>query len=338
MSKIDPRWWIVLLGLSFATNYAFNNIFLPFTGIPERGIQFRLSDDSPRVWRVDIGSPAALAGVLPEDLIEAANGRETRTITDYYLQEQLLARDAHLALTLERGNERKGINIVWSGSYFQSLNNLNRSAFIFWALIGALELAFAFSLSLSRPTDPSALSAAVFLAVLTTLNAQSAGWASSFRGLPWLIKPIIFTVCLIALEIPFFGFVFCSNFPRPVIRKRKYWILVCLPALFIYLFLIALNSILLFGRNPELLLKSDIGVIYKHLQLQIVAVLLAYAVGSVVAIIINFRRCDRVERRRLKLMLVGALIGLGSVVPAAIIHDLVYSDLISRSGFISIAF
>ena len=338
MSKIDPRWWIVLLGLSFATNYAFNNIFLPITGIPELGIQFRLSDDSPRVWRVDIGSPAALAGVLPEDLIEAANGRETRTITDYYLQEQLLARDAHLALTLERGNERKVINIVWSGSYFQSLNNLNRSAFIFWALIGALELAFAFSLSLSRPTDPSALSAAVFLAVLTTLNAQSAGWASSFRGLPWLIKPIIFTVCLIALEIPFFGFVFCSNFPRPVIRKRKYWILVCLPALFIYLFLIALNSILLFGRNPELLLKSDIGVLYKHLQLPIVAVLLAYAVGSVVAIIINFRRCDRVERRRLKLMLVGALIGLGSVVPAAIIHDLVYSDLISRSGFISIAF
>jgi len=338
MSKIDPRWWIVLLGLSFATNYAFNNIFLPITGIPELGIQFRLSDDSPRVWRVDIGSPAALAGVLPEDLIEAANGRETRTITDYYLQEQLLARDAHLALTLERGNERKVINIVWSGSYFQSLNNLNRSAFIFWALIGALELAFAFSLSLSRPTDPSALSAAVFLAVLTTLNAQSAGWASSFRGLPWLIKPIIFTVCLIALEIPFFGFVFCSNFPRPVIRKRKYWMLVCLPALFIYLFLIALNSILLFGRNPELLLKSDIGVIYEHLQLPIVAVLLAYAVGSVVAIIINFRRCDRVERRRLKLMLVGALIGLGSVVPAAIIHDLVYSDLISRSGFISIAF
>ena len=100
----------------------------------------------------------------------------------------------------------------------------------------------------------------------------------------------------------------------------------------IYLFLIGLNFPLLFGKKPELLLESHIGVIYQYLQLPIVTILIAYTVSSVAAIVVNYRRCDTIERRRIKLMLVAALIGLASVVPAAIIHDLIYSDLISRSG------
>jgi sigma-B regulation protein RsbU (phosphoserine phosphatase) len=72
--------------------------------------------------------------------------------------------------------------------------------------------------------------------------------------------------------------------------------------------------------------------------LPFVVIIAAYAIGAVFAIVINYRRCDIVERRRIKLMLVGALIGIASVVPAAIIHDLTNSDLISRSGLVSIGF
>src|SRR4051812_48122999 len=124
--KIDPRWWIGILALSFGANYAFNNCFLPFSGMPGLGIQFRLGDENPRIFKVDPTSPAGLAGIAPGDLIVGVDGRGILSINDYFLQEQLLGGDARFQLTIKRAGQRKIVDVFWKGSYFHSLSPINQ--------------------------------------------------------------------------------------------------------------------------------------------------------------------------------------------------------------------
>jgi sigma-B regulation protein RsbU (phosphoserine phosphatase) len=338
MSKIPARWWIGALALTFVANFLVANFYLPFVATPAVGIQFRFDSDDARVWKVEAGSPALAAELRSGDLIKAVSGQPIHSANEYYLREQLISARAPFILTVDRAGVLQDVTVPLSGSYFSSLGSLNRFALIFWSFVAALELILALGLALSRPSDRTALLAAVFIAVLTTLNGQSAGLITAFRALPIVVKALISPVLLISIGIPFFAFLFFANFPRPLFRSRGKWIAVCLPAFVIYCFTAILNFPLLFGSHPELLFQSWTGRLFLDLQLPLVVIIAAYSIAAVAAIIVNFRRCDLAERRRIKLMLVGALIGLCSVAPAAIIHDLTNSDLISRSGVISVAF
>jgi serine phosphatase RsbU (regulator of sigma subunit) len=332
------RCLIAAIATPFLFSFIFSGVYLPLDGVPPLGIEVHAGNDEPTVWRVDPNSPAADAGMLSGDKIREFNGTRVRQLNDYLIPEQLIVPNSPARISVERDGHQLELVLEPRGSYFTSVTHLNKIAIIFWALLGILELILAATLAFGRPTNGSALAAALFLAALTTINSQSAGLTTAFRGLPFLIKLIIYPIPLLSLEILFFAFVFCACFPRPIFSRPLTWILSALPAAAIYLYLILLNVPLCFGSRPELLFKVGLGVYFESLKVPIVLVLSTYGLAAVAAIVINYRRCDTVERRRIRLMLAGAMIGLASVVPAAIIHDLIYSDLISRSGLISIAF
>jgi serine phosphatase RsbU (regulator of sigma subunit) len=330
--------WMVLLAVSFIANFLYAGVYLQLWGMPSIGIEVQSSGDSISVWKVESGSPAESAGAAAGDIVRSFNGRPMRQLNDYLITEQLISHGALTRLTIEREGRLLDLQIATGGSYFTSVSPVNRLAIIFWILIGILEFVLASILAFGRPSDRSVLCAALFLAVLTTLNTQSAGFATAFRALPFALKVLIYPVPLLSLEILFFAFLFCANFPRPIFKEKRAWLLSSMPAAAIFLYVALLNLPMSFGSHPELLFQVGVGIYFDFIKIPMLVILCGYAIAAVVAIIINYRRCDRVERRRIKLMLVGALIGLSSVVPAAIIHDLIYSDLISRSGFISIAF
>jgi len=329
---------MALLAISFVANFVYSGVYLQLSGMPPVGIEVHSSGDSITIWKVETDSPAQAAGAVPGDVIRSFNGRPVRGLNDYLVPEQLMSRDATTHLTVERDGRTLDLPIKVSGSYFASLNTVNRVATIFWILIAALELVLALTLALGRPGNASVLSAALFLAVLTTLNAQSAGFATAFRALPFALKVLIYPIPLLSLEILFFAFVFCANFPRPIFKKKSAWVLCSLPAAAILLYVALLNLPMSFGSRPELLFQVGVGEYFDAVKIPMLVILCGYGIAAVAAIIVNYRCCDRIERRRIKLMLVGALIGMGSVVPAAIIHELIYSDLISRFGFVSIGF
>jgi phosphoserine phosphatase RsbU/P len=337
MSKVQARWWIGALALTFVTNFLVAHFYLPFSASPSVGIQTRFGSNEPRVWKLDPGSPALSADIRSGDLIKAVSGDRIDSADEYYMREQLISQKNRTVITVERNGKQLALELKITGAYFESLSDVNRIALLFWILIGGLELAVASFLAFGRPRGSSALSAALFLAVLTGLNSQSTGSAAVFRGLPIVLKAIIYPVSLLSLEILFFAFVFCANFPRPLFRRNT-WIKLSIPAVLIYAYLILLNLPLCFGSRPARMFQIGVGVYFDQVKIPMLFVLCGYGVAAVVAIIINFRRCDVAERRRIKLMLVGGLIGLASVVPAAIIHDLINSDLVSRSGLISIGF
>jgi Serine phosphatase RsbU, regulator of sigma subunit len=337
MRRLGTTLWIAPLAIAFFANFFYSNIYMPFRGMPPIGIEVRSSNGSVGIWFVEPGSPAANAGALPGDVVRSFNGNPVRELNDYLVPEQLIAKSDQTVISVERSGKQLPLRLKITGTYFESLSDVNRFAFLFWVLIGGLELAFASFLAFGRPHDSSALSASLFLAVLTLLNSQSTGSASAFRALPVVFKAIIYPVPVLSLEILFFAFFFCANFPRPLFRWST-WIKVSIPAVLIYAYLVLLNLPLCFGSQPARMFQIGVGTYFDVVKIPSLLLLCGYGVAAVVAIVINFRRCDVAERRRIKLMLVGALIGLGSVLPAAIIHDLIYSDLISRSGLISIAF
>lgn len=329
---------MALLAISFLANFAYSGVYLQLWGMPPIGIEVHPAGDSITIWRVEDDSPAHDAGAARGDIIRSFNGRPVRVLNDYLIPEQLISRDTVIYLSVERDGRTLDLPIKAPGSYFASLNTVNQVATIFWVLIGGLELVLALILAFARPGNASVLSAAMFLAVLTTLNSQSAGFATAFRALPFALKVLIYPVPLLSLEILFFAFVFCASFPRPIFNKKSRWVISSLPAAAILLYVALLNLPMSFGAHPELLFQVGVGKYFDAVKIPMLVILCGYGIAAVAAIIINYRRCDRIERRRIQLMLVGALIGMASVVPAAIIHELIYSDLISRSGFVSIGF
>ena len=152
--------------------------------------------------------------------------------------------------------------------------------------------------------------------MITTLNTQSTGVAEAFRSLPVVLKLLMYPVRLLSLELLFFAFWFCANFPRPIFKKVSSRILSAIPAALILFYLALLNLPMSFSSHPQLLFQIGVGTYFEFVKIPMLAILCGYGVVAIIAISINYRRCDKAERRRIKLMLVGALIGLGSVVPA----------------------
>ncbi|MFL6299156.1 MAG: SpoIIE family protein phosphatase [Terriglobales bacterium] len=337
MRKLRATLWIAPLAIAFVANLLYSNIYLPFRGMPPVGIEVGVSNNEVTIWSVDPGSPGGTAGALLGDKVRAFNGQPVRELNDYLIPDQLISPNQPAVISVERNGRPVALQLRITGTYFDSLTKINRAALLFWIVISGLELAFALFLALARPHDPSALSASLFLAVLTGLNLHATGSAAAFRILPVFLRGIIYPVQLLSLEILFFAFFFCASFPRPLFRWTT-CIKFSIPAALIYIYLILLNLPLCFGPQPERMFQLGAGVYFAVVKIPLLLVLCGYGVAALIALVVKFRRCDKVERRRIKLMSLGALIGLGGVVPTAIIHDLVYSDLISRSGLISIAF
>ena len=190
MSKVQARWWIGALALTFVTNFLVAHFYLPFSASPSVGIQTRFGSNEPRVWKLDPGSPALSADIRSGDLIKAVSGDRIDSADEYYMREQLISQKNRTVITVERNGKQLALELKITGAYFESLSDVNRIALLFWILIGGLELAVASFLAFGRPRGSSALSAALLLAVLTGLNSQSTGSAAAFRGLPFFLKAI----------------------------------------------------------------------------------------------------------------------------------------------------
>src|SRR3954470_19559848 len=180
-------------------------------------------------------------------------------LNDYLIIQELMSREQPTQLVVERAGRSRRLEIRNSGTYIGSLSGLNQLAALFWLMIGALELVLASILAFSQPRSPSVTSAALFLAVITTLNTQSAGVAEAFRLLPVGLKLLIYPVRLLSLELLFFAFLFCANFPRPIFKKASSRVLSALPASVIFLYLVLLNLPISFGSRPGELFEIGVG-------------------------------------------------------------------------------
>ena len=302
MNRSTP-WWVLAIAASFLAYFAllvYCDVWRP----EDAGFVADYSANNMRLTRIVPDSPAARAGLQPDDVIAVADGKTIRSVLDWTVVDTNVEFDRPIPLEVERIATRVATSLVlrqgpWS--YLRSGPGL----FILVALgIQLVTLVLALEIVVKRPDDGVARLGAWLLATIGVFKIVLPGRiAAVWRDLPapvgalfWL--PHASDVCAAAVLFTFF-----ASFPRRMINSTVVWVLLWVPMA------IAVAKPLQFAFDVVYAPERATGDANQGQLLTIVTGL--YIVAALTALTMNYRRLTEVnERRRVKVLVVGALGGL----------------------------
>ena len=208
---------------------------------------------------------------------------------------------------IQRGNETLILSVVPKQRWFLGYEGPSLLGHVLWRIGQLVMLGLACFLASARPRDRSALIVSLFFAGLSLSNVPETmtGVNAMLRQLPTVLLAL-FYISWVArgLTAPLF-FTFCATFPRPLLRSRRLWMLIWMP----YLLMLALVAVLF---NPVIFDSHHaIGTfsIALYNGLNVSSVL--YFVAGMIAVVANYRRLTDVnERRRIRVVVFGSVVGL----------------------------
>jgi tRNA A-37 threonylcarbamoyl transferase component Bud32 len=187
-----------------------------------------------------------------------------------------------------------------------------RIAFVLDTASALLTLFVAFLIGFTRPYDWVARIGALTVALLGESSILY-GTSAIVRRLPTLVGALVSWPTVGPFIFPGLFFVFCSIFPRQLFRSRWIWLAI-LPSVY-FLWPIAGFSYFTFVNPRGEANPSDwaprIGG----------GLLFAYVGAGLVALAVNYRRLDDVnEKRRIRVLVVGTLVGYLVQLPYAVMY------------------
>jgi eukaryotic-like serine/threonine-protein kinase len=167
-----------------------------------------------------------------------------------------------------------------------------------------------------RPRDRSAVIASLFFAGLSSFNIPETltGVYTMLRQLPTMIFALFYISWVAAgLTAPLF-FTFCATFPRPLFRSRRLWMLIWMPYLLLLAPLEGLDIPMIFDSHHAI---SAFSVsLYNAVNVSTAL----YFVAGVFAVVANYRRLTDVnERRRIRVVVLGSVVGLLALTPLIVL-------------------
>ncbi len=325
-----PRapWWVFgvaacVLGLLSLSTYA------ELMGPGAIGLNLRYESGKASVVSITPGFPAAGAGLSPGDIIVAADGQDIRSLFHWLvvLMNAEVARPLHLEF--ERGGARSTVSLAlhqacgaWSVGNWVSFGIKLTAQLVTWAL--------ALLIAVRRPRDRVALIGAAYLASLVVTNLVPVtavdphsptlpyGAAAIWRSLPvWLGAPLWIGYLFFATG-PLLQLQFFAEFPRPVFRTARAWtlwaiawsptVVLGVPRLFFLGFLEVYEPARAGAEIPDWY-ATFIGI----------TVVAAVVVGLTV-LTLNYRRLtDLNDRRRLRVLVAGAFVGMAGLTPVSMV-------------------
>jgi len=302
MTRTAP-WWMLALAASFFGYFAllvYCDVWRP----EDAGVEADYRANRMVLTRIAPGSPAAHAGLLPNDVIESADGKAIRSVLDWTVIDVHVVFDRPIVLGVGRG-----------GRAFEASLTLPRAPWSYWRTgpggfllltlaVQGLALALALFIVLKRPDDAVARMGAWVLATVGVFKIVLPGRIGAvWQSLPAPVAALLWIPHVSDLAVAAVLFTFFASFPRRMIRSTAAWVALWTPMV------LALVGPVRYAFD---MLYAPIRATPFAYQGQILTIATAaYTVGGLTALTVNYRRLTDVnERRRVKVLVIGAVGGL----------------------------
>ncbi len=296
-------WWMFVVAASFIAYFALL-VYCDFWGPQPMGVLTEFSGGYKIVRGVFPNSPAERAGLQPGDRVLSVEGRLIRNLFDWTAIRINLEVDRPYQLEIERAGERREVLLSLQRSSWQDW--ISTEGMLLRAVRGAqfITLILALIIAFSRPSDRIARVGAWFLATLATLSfLLPYGMAVTWRQLPMLLGGLLWIPLVSTLAFAPLGFTFFAIFPRLLFRARWAWLSVWTPILLTLPLVAQYWYLIVYQPERDRGLPEWISA----LSIFIVPV---YVVAGCIALIINYRRLENArERRRVRVLVIGSIVG-----------------------------
>jgi hypothetical protein len=274
------------------------------------GVTLHVDASGLMVQTLAPGSPADRAGLTVGDRVLAANGHPIRTRLDWQAVGTNLRVNQPVHLVIQRDAQERPIELVLPRANWSYWATPSGGTLLAARSVQIVTLALALLVAVQRPRNPAARVGAWALA---TLSVYSLVWPSQIAAI-WRELPVAVGA---ALWLPFASsvapaaiiFTFAASFPRPLIRSPWTWLAAWVPmtpSLFLQL-----QFAWLAVYRPEQ--ASGFGT-WTPLHAAATA---GYAAAALAMFVVGYRRAtDATDRRRVRVLLVGSLVGLISILLA----------------------
>jgi tRNA A-37 threonylcarbamoyl transferase component Bud32 len=313
-----PPWWFV----ACATAYVAYFLLLAWCEInrPEPpGLTVRFAGDDMIVTSVIPDSPAARAGLQPDDAILSVNNHRLHSRLDWLLVAANVQPDQKISAHIRRGTQM--LDEGWlvlppaRPEYWLTIEGLTHAAVRIAQLV---TLVVALILAFKRPGDGVAVAGAWLLATVAVFSVDLPyGMAATWRSLPAPIGWALWFPYLSTLGVAAVMWTFFAIFPRPLFGgARKRWIVLWgwtpMVATLIWHARFA-AAMLAPSPQPEVEWSSWAPALLVMTALYVIATLATLAASYQ-------RLTDVTERRRVRVLVLGMATGLASGLPIVLLY------------------
>jgi hypothetical protein len=303
-----PSWWLYLATASFAGYFV---LMVVSNNFPPEGFGATLLARHEGVFVISVapGSPAELAGVRPGDRQISLGGLAMNNELDLRTALSQMAVRTETVMAFERGDNRFSVSHTPTRRVFAPVGGRDLSSNLYSVLTLGLFFTIVMGLfvALRHPGDPAALVGAWLLASIGCLSAPlwMRGTAATFRALPLPIGALLWPACLSSVSTSAIALVFFWMFPRRKIVAPWLLSIAVLPAAVItawaglYLILTVYSPARAVGYFAPNWLADGARLSYPAY----------YAAGAAIMASRYRTITDLNERRRMRVLLAGALVG-----------------------------
>jgi eukaryotic-like serine/threonine-protein kinase len=304
-------WWMYIVAASLLGNFALN-VYSYLWGPESPFSQYNFARAALVIEEVLPNSAGDRAGIQVGDRVLAIDGRRLLGLGQWDF----------IRINFEVGKPYR-LEVERDGKPFERLMTLQRQSwsqqtryqrirFVMNTAGALLTLVVAFLVAFTRPYDWVARIGALSIGLLGG-STYLYGTSAIVRRLPIFVGALIWWPEVGFFIFPALFFAFCSIFPRQLFRSRWIW-MATVPALF-FLLPIAGFTYFTFVNPAGEITVSDwsprIGEI----------LLFAYIGAGLVALILNYRRLDDVnQKRRIRVLVAGTLVGYLVLVPYVVMN------------------
>ncbi len=319
-------WWVYGIA-ACVFGYLLLNVYSEVFGPGPIGTDLRFRGGHALIVSVAPGYPAARAGLAAGDTIVSVGGRPLPTLFHWRATMENVEAARPFPIVVAHDGLRREVQLELEPNW-RGWSAGNWVTFCIKVTAQIVTFALALLVAIRRPRERVAMVGAVFLAAMAVTNfipvvavdphvpSLTPGAAAIWRALPtWLGAPLWVGFLFFSVG-PLLQLQFFAEFPRPAFRTARAWWVWSL--LWSPVVVIGVPGLLYFGYQEVYNPASLALGLPNWFTLFVGTAVIAAVSASMVLLVLSFRQlADRNERRRLRVLVAGALVGLGGVTPVA---------------------